>query len=352
MIAAPPMGRPASSGSAISSIRPMCRCCAPPIRCGARSRRGPGGRCSPSPASWRSALPASELVAGTLRSSRLHGLPHEVLDAPSLMKRFPAFRVPSDFVGVFQPDGGFVRAEPTVEALQALARDAGAELRSEERVLAVEPHREGRAGQDRAGRCPRRPRHRGGGAVAEVAPPAAAGSDPGHPPGAGLVRAGGGGRGCTVCARRAFRCSCCRTRTAFSTDFRPMASGVKVAKHSHAQHLDEAVDPDRYDRTVSAADEATIRARARRPSAGRQRPARRRQDLPLHHDAGRRFHPRPAAAMPGDHRRLAVLRPRLQVRTRDRRNPRRSRHRGRHGARHFAISRSPDSPETRPRSAP
>src|SRR6202171_6285497 len=31
--------------------------------------------------------PASELVAGTLRSSRLHGLTHEVLDAPGLMKR-------------------------------------------------------------------------------------------------------------------------------------------------------------------------------------------------------------------------------------------------------------------------
>src|SRR5580704_14690134 len=49
--------------------------------------------------------PSSELVAGTLRSSRLHGLPHELLDAQSLMKRFPAFRLPGDFVGVFQPDG-------------------------------------------------------------------------------------------------------------------------------------------------------------------------------------------------------------------------------------------------------
>src|ERR1700730_1238974 len=86
--------------------------------------------------------PTSELVAGTLQSSRLHGLPHEVLDARGLMKRFPAYRLPEDFIGVFQPDGGFVRAEPAVEALQGLARDAGAELRHEERVLAVEPHRD------------------------------------------------------------------------------------------------------------------------------------------------------------------------------------------------------------------
>src|SRR5262249_50873468 len=44
----------------------------------------------------------SDLVAGTLRSSRLHGLPHEILDAPSLMKRFPAFRLADDIVRVFQ----------------------------------------------------------------------------------------------------------------------------------------------------------------------------------------------------------------------------------------------------------
>src|SRR4030081_640277 len=81
--------------------------------------------------------PSSELVAGTLRSSRLHGLAHEVLDAQGLMKRFPAFRVPADFIGVFQPDGGFVRAEPAVAALQGLACDAGAELRLEH-VLGIE----------------------------------------------------------------------------------------------------------------------------------------------------------------------------------------------------------------------
>jgi len=44
------------------------------------------------------------------------------------MKRFPAFRLPDDFVGVFQPDGGFVRAEPAVAALQELASRSGAEL--------------------------------------------------------------------------------------------------------------------------------------------------------------------------------------------------------------------------------
>ncbi len=87
--------------------------------------------------------PESDLVAGTLHSSRLHGLPHEILDAASVMKRFPAFRLPDHFVGVFQPDGGIVRAEPTVAALLELASRSGAELITNERVLAVEPHRDG-----------------------------------------------------------------------------------------------------------------------------------------------------------------------------------------------------------------
>ena len=40
--------------------------------------------------------------------------------------------------------------------------------------------------------------------------------------------------------------------------FPPFASGaIKVARHHHA---DETVDPDRFDRAVSAADEALIRA--------------------------------------------------------------------------------------------
>lgn len=196
--------------------------------------------------------PESDIVAGTLRSSRLHGLPHEILDAPSLMKRFPAFNVPADFVGVFQPDGGFVRAEQTVSVLQTLARQAGAELRMEEQILAVEPHRDG----------------------VRVSTP--------H----GNVLAG-----CAIVAAGSWLKSLLphlpvpirvtrqvlgwfepADRLQFAAGLFPVfllqnqdgvfygfpadADGMKVAKH---HHVDETVDPDRYERTVSAADEATIR---------------------------------------------------------------------------------------------
>jgi sarcosine oxidase len=66
-------------------------------------------------------------------------LPHEVLDAKTLMRRFPAFRVPDDFIAVHQPDAGYVAAEPTIHAQLRLARDAGADIRTAERVIAIEP---------------------------------------------------------------------------------------------------------------------------------------------------------------------------------------------------------------------
>src|SRR5262252_7113236 len=41
--------------------------------------------------------PDGTLVAGTLRSARQHGLAHDVLDAPAVMRRWPAFRLPPHF---------------------------------------------------------------------------------------------------------------------------------------------------------------------------------------------------------------------------------------------------------------
>jgi sarcosine oxidase len=84
-------------------------------------------------------LPDSTLVAGTLASSRLHDLPHEVLDAAALMRRYPQFKIPKDFIGVIQPDGGFLEPEKAIRAQLALAKAAGAEIRTGEKVLGIEP---------------------------------------------------------------------------------------------------------------------------------------------------------------------------------------------------------------------
>jgi sarcosine oxidase len=55
------------------------------------------------------------------------------------MRRFPAFRIPTDHVGVYQPDGGHVAPEPTIAAQVALAQANGALVLTGIAVHAVAP---------------------------------------------------------------------------------------------------------------------------------------------------------------------------------------------------------------------
>jgi sarcosine oxidase len=198
--------------------------------------------------------PTSALVRGTLASSKLHGLRHEVLAAPELMRRFPAFKVPPDYMAVVQPDGGFVAVEPSIAANLALAGAAGTEIRSGETVRAIEPR---------------------AGAVRIV-------TDRGEvEAGTAIVTAGPWTR--SLLPELAAPLRVTREVTGwfdpidagpFSTGRFPVfiiesrhgmhygipphgGAGLKVAKH---HHRDQAVDPDDYDRTVTAQDEALIRA--------------------------------------------------------------------------------------------
>jgi sarcosine oxidase len=198
--------------------------------------------------------PESDLVAGTLRSSQLHGLPYEILDARTLMGRFPALRLPDDFVGVFQPDGGFVRAEAAVAALQKLASRSGAELMWNEPVLAVEPHRDGVTVTTGHGDI-----HAGCAIVAagpwlnSLLPQLAAPLRVTRQVLAWFEPADHAGR--RFAAER-FPVFLLENADGIFYGFPADADGVKVAKH---HHLDETVDPDHYDRAVSATDEAVIR---------------------------------------------------------------------------------------------
>src|SRR6266849_4222712 len=65
--------------------------------------------------------PESTLVRGTLASAHLHHLRHEAFAASELMRRFPAFKLPADYVGVFQPDGGWLAVEPAFDTWISLA---------------------------------------------------------------------------------------------------------------------------------------------------------------------------------------------------------------------------------------
>ena len=197
--------------------------------------------------------PDGTLVNGTLAAARSHDIPHEFVAASELTRRYPAFRLPPHFVGVVQPDGGFIEAEASVQSLLALARKSGAEIRFGEPVRAVEPAKAGvRVVTDSA-------TIDAGTAIVTAGP---------------WIRSLLGGAALPLRVTRQvmgwfapqepaqfapgrFPVFLIESRHGIHYGFPPHDAGIKVAKHHHG---DETVDPDSYDRGVSAADEALIRA--------------------------------------------------------------------------------------------
>jgi len=197
--------------------------------------------------------PESELVQGTLTAARQHALPHDILDAAALMRRYPAFRVPGDFVGVVQPDGGFLDAEPALLGLVELARAGGAAIRTNEAVRAIEPHPAGArvvTGRDVVETS----------AVIVTAGARVKSLLPDLPAPLRITRqvlAWFEPRDTAMFSADRFPVFMIESPHGFHYGF-PMDPhrGVKLGKH---HHLDETVNPDNYDRTVSPRDERAIR---------------------------------------------------------------------------------------------
>jgi sarcosine oxidase len=196
--------------------------------------------------------PDGRLVTGTLAAARAHDLPHEVLAGPELMRRFPAFRIASDRVGVLQPDGGILAAERAVGVQLDLAAAAGAELRMGERAVAIEPR----------GESVRVVTERGtidAGTVIVAAGPWVKKLLPDVPLPLRVTRQvmtwfepGD----VALFAPEKFPVFMIESERGMYYGFPHDEVGVKFAKHHHG---DETVDPDACDRTLSPADEALIR---------------------------------------------------------------------------------------------
>lgn len=74
------------------------------------------------------------LVSGAMRSAGEHQLQHELLSAQDVNRRFPAFTVPGDMVGFFEPRAGVLDPEGCVDAHLRLAEALGAEVHPNEPV--------------------------------------------------------------------------------------------------------------------------------------------------------------------------------------------------------------------------
>src|SRR4051812_6469834 len=75
--------------------------------------------------------PDSNVVAGSLKSAQQWDLPHELLDAAEVRKRFPTMTPADDDVGLFEAIAGYVRPEDAVRAHLHDAEQHGAELHFE-----------------------------------------------------------------------------------------------------------------------------------------------------------------------------------------------------------------------------
>jgi sarcosine oxidase len=197
--------------------------------------------------------PDSPLVRGTLAAARAHGLPHTVLAASELMRRFPAFRVPGDHVGVLQPDGGFLRPEAAIRAHWGLATAAGAELRTGQTVRALEPRGAGVRIVTNHGIID-------AGAAIVTAGPFMTRVLPALSARLQVTRqvmSWFEPLDATLFTPPRFPVFILQSQHGMHYGFPLDEFGVKVGKHHHRE---EIVDPDAYDRSVSAQDEAVIRA--------------------------------------------------------------------------------------------
>lgn len=79
--------------------------------------------------------PSSELIRGACLSAERHGLPHELLDAEAVTRRYPSLAPGPEMVGLWEPRAGVLFAEACIEAQLALCAERGASLHLDEGLL-------------------------------------------------------------------------------------------------------------------------------------------------------------------------------------------------------------------------
>ena len=78
--------------------------------------------------------PDSEVVSGSLRSAREHGLAHELLDAADIRRRFPPFTPDRETVAFYESEAGSLFPEEAIRAHLDVAVDRGAHVHFDERA--------------------------------------------------------------------------------------------------------------------------------------------------------------------------------------------------------------------------
>jgi len=83
------------------------------------------------------------LVTGAIRSAKAHKLPHQLLSAEEIRKRFPAFALPDKMVAVWEPRAGILFPELAIQSYLEIAREKGAALKFNTPVIGWKAHEGG-----------------------------------------------------------------------------------------------------------------------------------------------------------------------------------------------------------------
>jgi len=81
----------------------------------------------------------ADFIARTIAAARHRDIPHEILDAHEVERRFPQLRLAGDETGYYEPGAGFVRPERCVATQLDRARALGAVTQTDETVTRIAP---------------------------------------------------------------------------------------------------------------------------------------------------------------------------------------------------------------------
>ena len=93
--------------------------------------------------STSSHMHVADFFGTTVTAAETYGIAHEILDAPTIRKRFPQFAVRDDEIGYYEYEAGFLRPEACVATQLSLAEKYGATIRRNEKVLGFEENSTG-----------------------------------------------------------------------------------------------------------------------------------------------------------------------------------------------------------------
>lgn len=80
-------------------------------------------------------LPDCEMLNGIRKSANLYNIDIDELSHDQIQKRWPQFNLPKDYVGILEPEAGFLTPEMAIQSLTKLSIEHGAEIHENEKVI-------------------------------------------------------------------------------------------------------------------------------------------------------------------------------------------------------------------------